>query len=279
MKNILYIAFFIPLLVLGQTPGALITTPVLIAPATVLNPNGDGWVTQNGSAYVANDHDESELAWTSIPQVDAEPTGDLNRGGSCGTTDIVDDPSTGQDASYVLFIDPDPAVANDEYMIYRLRIAKDPGSGNFGFSVLMDIDEAFGSDDANTLTGNPGFEVEIRVKNGGGGKALYLDDVDGTTSGSSKASYNLNFYTQKSYALGQGASCAGTPSVFYDFIIPFSDLNTHFGMTIDSKIRLVGATSQNGASVLGSTGSDIAGIDDDNYANSIAGQDLLLRTL
>lgn len=276
MKKLIYILFcFVSLGVFSQTPGALISAPILISPATFLNPNGDAWVTENGTAYVISDHDESELPWTSIPQVDSEPSGDLNRGGACGTTDIMDDPATGADASYVLFIDPDGTSGNgDEYMVYRLRIAKDPGNGNFGFSVLMDIDERFGDDDANALAGNPGFEVEIRVKNGGGGKALYLDDVDGTTSGSNKASYNLNFYTQKSYALSQSASCSGSPAVFYDFIVPFADLNTHFGMTANTKIRLVGATSQNGATVLGTTASDIAGIDDDNYANSVAGQDL-----
>lgn len=255
----------------SQTPGALISTPF----ATFLNPNGDAWVTSSSSAFITNDQDESELDWVSIPQVDSEPSGDLNTGGPCGTTDIMDDPTSGADASYVLFKDPNGIPGDgDEFMLYRLRIARDPGSGNFGFSVLMDIDNTFGASDTDAVAGNPGFEVEIRVKNGGGSKALYLDDVSGTTSGSTKNTYNLSFYTQKSYALSQNVACTGKPAVFYDFMIPFADLTTHFGMTINTKIRLVGATSQNGGSVLGSSASDIAGINDNNYANSIAGQDL-----
>lgn len=255
----------------SQTPGALISTPF----ATYLNPNGDSWVTASGSAFITTDQDESELDWVSIPQVDSEPSGDLNSGGPCGTTDIMDDPSSNADASYVLFKDPNGIPGDgDEYMLYRLRIARDTENGNFGFSVLMDIDNTFGSNDTDAVAGNPGFEVEIRVKNGGGSKALYLDDVSGTTSGTNKNSYNLNFYTQKSYALSQNVACTGKPAVFYDFLIPFADLTTYFGMTINTKIRLVGATSQNGGSVLGSSASDIAGIDDDNYANTIVGEDL-----
>lgn len=259
----------------AQTPGALITSPI----STYLNPNGDSWVTTSGSAYVSNDQDESELDWVAIPQVDSEPSGDLNSGGPCGTTDIMDDPSSNADASYVLFKDPDGIPGNgDEYMLYRLRISRNPGNGNFGFSVLMDIDNKFGTEDPDSVEGNPGFEVEIRVKNGGGSKALYLDDVSGTTSGTNLTSYNLNIYTQKSYALSQNASCTGKPAVFYDFMVPFADLTTYFGMDINTTIRLVGATSQNGQTVLGSAASDIAGIDDDNYANSVAGQDLAFAT-
>lgn len=280
MKQLIYILLFIVFNLTGvaQTPGALITPNYIIPPATFLNPNGDNWVTSSGGAYIANDQDESELSWTSIPQVDLEPNGDLNSGGSCGTTDIMDDPSTGGAASYVLFVDPNGILGDDdEYMIYRLRIARDPGSGNFGFSVLMDIDGKFGSEDLDSIEGNPGFEVEVRVKNGGGSKALYLDDVNGATSGTNKESYSLAFYTQRSYALSQNAACTGKPVVFYDFIIPFIDLKTHFGMDVNTGIRLVGATSQNGNTVLGSAAADIAGLNDDNYANTVAGQDQAFR--
>lgn len=120
--------------IFAQTPGALITTQF----TSVLNPNGDAWVTRSGSNYITDDQTESELDWVSILQFDSEPNGDLNVGGSCGSTDIMDDPTTGGDASYVLFDDPN-GIANDsdEVMMYRLRVARDPGNGNFGFSVLV----------------------------------------------------------------------------------------------------------------------------------------------
>lgn len=263
----------------SQTPGALITTHIPSTGLTLLNPGDNSWVTTSGSAFVTNDQDESEIGWVGIPQVNSEPSGDLNVGGACGATDIMDDPTSGADASYVYFSDPDGIPDNgDEYMFYRLRISRDPGNGNFGFSVLIDIDETFGHTDVDSVEGNPGFEAEIRVVNGGGSKGVYIEDVSGTTSGSSISSYNLNLYTQRSYALSQQAACSGKQAVFYDFIVPFSDLSTHFGISVNDPIRLVGATSINGATVLGNTASDIAGIDDDNYANSIAGQDAAFST-
>lgn len=275
MKSITIViqVVFLTLNTLAQVPGKLITYNYAIPPATYLNPNIDNWVSTSGGAFISDDQDESELPWTSIPQYDAEPSGDLNLGAGCGITDIVDNVPTGEDASYVLFIDPNGIVGDgDEYMAYRLRIAADPGTGNFGFSVLMDIDGLFGTEDPDSIQGNPGFEVEVRVKNGGASKGLYLDDVKGVTSGTNIAVYPLSIFTQKSYGLGAG-SCASSVSVFYDFIIPFSDLSTYFGMTMNSSIRLVGATSQNGSTVLGNVASDIAGINDDNYANTVAGQD------
>lgn len=276
MKSLLLNILLVIGIVAGkaQTPGALITSHLPNSVSSLLNPNDDSWVTTSASAFVTNDQDESEISWVGIPQLDSEPSGDLNVGGACGTTDIMDDPTSGADASYVYFSDPDGNPnSGDEYMMYRLRISRDPGNGNFGFSVLVDIDEAFGYEDTDSVEGNPGFEIEIRVKNGSGSKAVYLDDVSGTTSGTNVASYNINIYTQRSYALSQQASCSGKQAVFYDFIVPFSDIESHFGITVNDPIRLVGATSINGATVLGSTASDIAGIDDDNYANSIAGQD------
>ncbi len=258
----------------AQTPGALITTHIPSGTLSLLNPDDNSWVTTSGGAFSSDDQTESEISWVSISQYESEISGDLNVGGSCGTTDIMDDPSTGSDASYVYFQDTDGIPGNgDEYMFYRLRIAKDPGSGNFGFSVLVDIDEAFGYNDVDSVEGNPGFEMEIRVVNGGGSKGVYLDDVNGATSGTNVAFYNINFYTQRSYALSQNAACSSKPAVFYDFIVPFADIQNHFGITVDDPMRLVGATSINGATVLGSTASDIAGINDDNYANTIAGQD------
>ncbi len=271
MKGIIFsILIFCTTVIVAQTPGALITTQF----SSTLNPNGDAWITTSGSTFVTDDQTESELEWVSILQYDAEPNGDLNVGGSCGSTDIMDDTITGGDASYVLFDDPN-GIENDsdEVMMYRLRVARDPGNGNFGFSVLIDIDGLFGTEDPDSVEGNPGFEVEIRVVNGGGSQGVHVDDVSGTTSGTNLAIYNKNLYTQRSYALGQNAACSGKPVVFYDFYIPFKLLMKELGISTSTEVRLIGATSINGASVLGSTASDIAGIDDNNYANSISGQD------
>jgi hypothetical protein len=263
----------------SQIPGTIYTPA---SPATnPLDINGDGWITGTGAAFLSNDHTENEIGWSSIPQVDGEPSGDLSTGGACGTTDIMDDFATGSDATYIYFSDPDGTPDNgDEYMMYRIRIAKNPGNGNFGFSVLMDTEASFGAGtDTNAITGNPGFEIEIRVKNGGGTKGVYLDGVDGMTTGTNKAFYSLTSNTMRSYALNTNASCLSNDPVFYDFFIPMSDLNTYFGVTSTTPIRVVGATSINGSSSLSNGKSDIAGIDDGNYANSIAGTDLAYTAL
>ena len=263
----------------AQTPGAIISpsSPSI----TPLNPNGDSWTTACACAYSSDDQTESEISWTAIPQVGAEVSGDLSTGGACGNTDIMDNPSSGSDATYVYFSNPDGIQDNgDEFMMYRMRIAKDPGNGNFGFSVLMDIDGQFGTgSDANAVTGNPGFEIEIRVKNGGGSKGVYVDNVDGLTSGTTQVSYSLSSNTQKSYALTTNSSCTSNDPVFYDFFIPFSDLTTYFGVTSSTGIRLVGATSINGSSSLSNGKSDIAGVNDGNYANTIAGTDAAYTAL
>lgn len=254
----------------SQIPGEMVTVPN----ASHLNPNGDQWVTTSGGAYVLDDQDESELSWVSILQYENEPSGDLSAGGSCGSTDIVDDPNTGGDASYVLFEDPDGIADNgDEFLMYRLRIARDPGNGTFGFSVLMDIDNSFGIADTDSVQGNPGFEVEIRVVNNGAAKGVHVDDVRGTVAGNNLAIYSIDDYSQRSYALVQNMSCSAKPAIFYDFMIPMSILSSYFGISSNDRIRLVGATSINGMSALANGASDIAGIDDDNYPNSIEGQD------
>ena len=263
----------------AQTPGEIIapSTP-FISP---LNIDGNSWTTTCNCAYSSDDQTESEILWTAIPQVESEVSGDLSTGGGCGTTDVMDDPTSGADATYVYFSDPDGIPDNgDEFMMYRMRIAKDPGNGNFGFSVLMDIDGQFGvGDDANAVAGNPGFEIEIRVKNGSGSKGLYLDDVDGVTSGTSMQSYDLGIYTQRSYAMATTASCTSKDPVFYDFFLPFSDLTTYFGVTSSTGIRIVGATSISGSSSLSNGKSDIAGVDDSKYANSVAGTDAAYTAL
>lgn len=261
---------FVGSTLIGQTPGAIFyptSTSV-----TAVNPNGDAWVTTSGGAFSSDDQTESEINWTAIPQDDAEPSGDLSSGGACGTTDIMDDFVSGSDASYIYFSDPDGTPDNgDEYLMYRLRIANDPGNGNFGFSVLMDIDAAFGTgNDSDALVGNPGFEIEVRVKNGGATKGVYLDDVNGATSGTTMVFYSLANSTQRSYALSTNATCDNRDPVFYDFYIPMSDLTTYFGVTSSTAVRIVGATSVNGGSALSKRKSDIAGINDDNYSNSIA---------
>lgn len=242
----------------SQTPGQIYEQAT---PATnPMDPNGDGYVSVGGTGYTAGQEDD-ELAWISIPQYELEPDADPASGGSCGATDVVDDPSSGADASYVLFD------ATNDVLIYRIRLAED-AAGAFGFSVLVDTDEKFGfigtNPDPNAVADNPGFEFEIRFKTGGGDPGVYVEDIDGsTTTNSLVNSYTLGTNSQRSYARFQDADCTGD-AVFYDFFVPLDDL----GVTASSVVRLAAATSSSpGNSVLKNL-ADIAGTDDASFADA-----------
>ena len=227
-----------------------------------MDPNGDGWISADGLLFTVSES-PLEIGFIGMPQVNAESSGDLRTGGTCGSTEIVDNPGTGADASYVFYDDPDGIPDNgDEIMIYRLRLAQD-ASGAFGFSVLVDTDGCFGNlgggcpQDPNSVAGNVGFEYEIRYKAGGGGAGVYVDDVDGTTSGTNISFYAESTNVQRSYALFNDAACAGQ-AVFYDFFVPIADM----GLTSASQIRLAAGTASAPGSILGGASSDIAGVDD-----------------
>ncbi|SFB78732.1 hypothetical protein SAMN05421780_101480 [Flexibacter flexilis DSM 6793] len=236
--------------------------------ASPLNPDGNTWASTCNCTFTTNDDGTvSEIPFNRIYQSAAEPSGDLAGGGACGTTDIVDNPSTGRDASYVYYSDPNGVPnSGDEYVIYRLRVAKDPGNANFGFSVLIDSDGLMGRLDPNYISGNPGFEREIRVVNGGASKGVYVDNVDGRTTGLNLKFYTLTSHTQRVKSLYTDAACNVSNVIFYDFYVMLSDL----GLAATAPIRLVTATSVNGSTALSAGASDIGGVND-NLMNTYGG--------
>ncbi len=266
----LIILLFLSNIALAQPGAILFPSPTFI---TVLNPNGDNWTTTTGAPFIANDDLESEITWTAAFQFEPEPSGDNATGGPCATIDIQDVPVPigTEKAAYFTVVDPDATPqTGDEFFLFRLRIGKDPGTANFGFSVFIDTDLSFGDngpcvDDGEAIVGNLGFEIEIRVKNGGGGKGVYLDDVNGLTTGINRVFYSLNSNTQITEALF-GNACA--KPVFYDFFIPIADLTTWFGIDETDLVRMAFMTTPNGATALGNSASDVGGIDDRNYPSN-----------
>lgn len=249
----------------AQTPGEIFEPSS--GTSIFLDPDNDGFITATGAAFSSGtEQSQFESTWAARYQIVSEPSGDASTGSPCASTDIVDEPGE-KYALYTSVYDPDGYPTNndgDEYFLVRLRIGKDPGSANFGYSILMDTDSKYGSGtDLNAVSGNQGFEVEIRLKNGGGGKGVHLDDVDGTTSGTNKESYAHGTHHQKSYAAYTATGCNNDP-VFVDIAVPFSDLTTHFSVTPLTSLRLVAATTSSGASALNANVSDISGTDDDD---------------
>jgi hypothetical protein len=265
--TIVFLLLILPILCFGQAGSITYPSPTTI---TVLNPDGDGWTTTSSAAFISNEESESELNWIPAFQLTSEPTSDNNPGGPCGNIDIVD-VSGLEKAGYYTIVDPDGISATgDEHFCFRLRIGSDPGTGNFGFSVFLDIDNTFGGDnscvidDPDAIDGNLGFEVEIRVVNGGGAKGVYLDDVNGLVAGINKASYSLSTNTHKVVAK-YGLTC--TTPMFYDFSIPVADLTTYFGINETIPVRMAFMTTTNGTTALGDNAADIGGVDDLIYLN------------
>ena len=231
-------------------------------PATnPMDPNGDGWVTSSGTTFTVGDElSQFEIDFIELPPIDSEPSSDLDTGASCGSTEIIGDADTNSVGAYYAIVDQDGIPDNgDEVIIFRLRVAKD-GTGAFGYSFLFDTDNLIGSDDPNSVSGNPGFEMEVYFDT----KDVNVQNVDGSTSGTIVSTYSGTSNSQKSEALN--GDCTKNDPIFLDFYVPLADL----GLTTTSNFRVAAASSSSPSSALGGSASDIAGTNDDLYPSDDA---------
>jgi hypothetical protein len=240
---------------LAQTPGLIVKSAAAARP--VLDPNGDGYVSATNEGFSVNDETESEIPYVRLLLPNAEPTGDLATGPSCGFTDMVDNPSQ-YSSAYTYY--------SGGNWLFRFRIGN-YATNSKGYSILIDTDGLFGNSgstrDPNYVTGNPGFEVEIILVTNFG---VRLNDIDGTTAPTLKALLAYNDVCQKSIALS--TNC-GTPDYFYDFGISFSVITTHFpSFTAATPVRLVANTVISTQSAIQAGPSDIAGVNDQLYGGN-----------
>jgi len=235
----------------AQTPG-LIVKPATGGGASVLDPDGDGYVSQKTNGIQLgftippdNDVMQSEIPYVALVRPDVE--GDLLRGPTGGFTEIVGVDAAGNNAILTY--------ANATNLLYRFRIdGYAPNSKSY--SILIDTDGKMGftgtNADPNAVTGNPGFEVEIVLETNFNVKAY---NVDGTTSGTEVANYSYDTNCQKSVAV---STAGGNPDYFYDFYLPFSSLSTLFSSS--TPLRYVGITSMNPHPAIGNNAtSDVGG--------------------
>lgn len=239
----------------AQTSG-LIYKAAVGAGKTVLDPNGDNYVSSTTSGFTSNDVSESEIPYKAVPQVASEPNSDLASGPSCGFTDFVDD---GTEQSVGVYLD------SNNNLLFRFRLGGTAPNSK-GYSILVDSDQKFGASgdnkDPNYVNGNPGFEFEIVLETNFG---VRLNDVDGTTTPVSRRLIAYDSSAQKSlaYNIYSGASC-GT-KYFIDFYIPFSVITTYFpSVTPSTPLRFVANTVMAPTSALKGPISDIGGIVDNN---------------
>ena len=211
----------------SQTPGMIVQPATGSGPA-ILDPNGDGYISQTTNGFITDDQLESELPFSSLIFPGTEPIGDINNGPNCGFTDFVDQG------------DRDPA---QKYLspagnwLFRLRLGGIAPNAK-SYSILIDTDGLFGNTgplaDPNYTLNNPGFEIEIVLATHFG---VFVYDVSNTTPNCTPViSYPGTTNFQKSIA---GSTNCNDPDYFYDFYVVFAQLASQFGITTSTLMRYV----------------------------------------
>ena len=100
------------------------------------------------------DVDEFEIVMFGVPIIgDGESLGDLQAGQDCGVTDLALDVE-----GFAIY----GAHDDNDNLIFRFRLAGDKPSVQ-SYSILIDTDELIGSEDPNSNSENPGFEIELTL--------------------------------------------------------------------------------------------------------------------
>ncbi|WP_425390708.1 tandem-95 repeat protein [Ekhidna sp.] len=232
---------------------------ITAASTSVMDPNGDGYVSLDTDGFSNDGYylDEFEFTMFALPIFgDGDALNDTQAGPNCGSTDLTVD-SEGQAAYAVL--------DGNNNLIFRLRLAAENPAVK-AYTVLIDTDGAIGSSDDNFNTSNLGFEIDITlIKSNSKGILVY--DIDGATGCPTEVlQYDLSSNFQLSIA--DEVSC-GDEDYFYDFFVPFGDLTTEFGITVNSELQFAVLTNISATCALGGSVSDIGGVNDDDYAGCI----------
>lgn len=239
--------------VIAQTKGIIYKPTTSVLGKSVLDPNGDGFIsiTNQGFTTAQDWGTESEIKLIALPSLEGEPHSDLTTGANGGHTDLVANALNTSQSSYVGVRN----VGGIDYFIIRIRIGG-ASTATKGYSILIDTDGAFS---AGLLSANnPGYDKEIVLETGNSGRvAIYNHTSGGTTLHNS---YNLNEYHQRSLA---SSTINSDADYFYDFFVPLSGL----GITTSQMIRMTAATVTSAQSGIAGTISDFNGIDDKKYSN------------
>jgi gliding motility-associated-like protein len=229
----------------------------------VMDPNLDDYIseptnsppgfTTNGGYFI----DEFEIPMFGIPSLYGDVPGD-NIGKNCGITDLIPD-----SLGYTVYAIRD---ANDN-LIFRFRLGDDNSSVE-AYSILLDTDNKFGTEDPNYLPGNPGFEIDITLIKNSSNKGVYVYNVDGVDNCPSQ----LLFYSIDNnfqIAIADEESC-DDPDFFYDFFVPFTAVaSTYNGSNCvscedideDTGLRFAAVTNTSATCALGGNIADISGVD------------------
>lgn len=237
---------------IAQTPG-LIIKPAMGGGAAILDPDGDGYVSQKTNGIqrgftIPPDNDvlQSEIPYVALVRPDIQ--GDLERGPTGGFTEIVGTDAAGNNAILTY--------TDGVYLYYRFRLSGyAPNSKSY--SILIDTDGKFGftgpNADPNAVPGNPGFEAEVVLETNFN---VYAYNVDGSATRPSTPAASALYDTncQKSMAVSRAGN---DPDYFYDFYLPYPTSL----FTKDTPLRYVALTSMNPFPAIGNNAvSDVGGV-------------------
>ncbi|MBP2834322.1 hypothetical protein J8281_19235, partial [Aquimarina sp. U1-2] len=100
-KRLFLLVIFLSISFLDAQTKGLIIEPSTGSGTSILDPNGDGYVSNSTTGFIGNDSTESEIPYMPFIFPGAEPTSDLNNGPNCGFNDFVDSGSFDPALSYV----------------------------------------------------------------------------------------------------------------------------------------------------------------------------------
>lgn len=255
------------------SPGAITVTHQSKGFDALLDPDGDGYITESGSTFTSGTTEAAEFeiipnstsGWVEVQDVN-ESDSDITP--SCGNPDLVQD-DDGGDFAYYNIVDPSPAspTSGDEYIVFRFRLSQSP-NGNFGYNFLVDTDNAYGStQDANTTCGNMGFEREVQFANAGGKKGVSVYDIDGNADiNSALCSQCVSVNDVQEACAASSGACATSDPQFITFPVPLSYLGIGSDvLASDLFISAATASSGNATSVLGGGNvKDMGSLDNSN---------------
>jgi hypothetical protein len=265
MKRIILMAILLVgiMQVWAQTPG-LIIKPALAPGNSVLDPDGDGYVSQKTNGVQLgfttpdpnNDVYQSEIPYVAIIRPD--PLDDILRGPVGGFIEIVGVDEAGNNAILTY--------RDNNYIYFRFRMGGyAPNSKSY--SLLIDTDQKFGltgpNADPNAMTGNLGFEVEIVLNTNFTVQAYNCDGKADNATLVKEYSYDTN--CQKAMCVTNGG---GDPDYFYDFYLVLSDISSV--ITASTPLRIVALTTMNPHPAIGNNAlSDIGGVTTGNNIDQI----------
>ncbi|MGM0505799.1 MAG: beta strand repeat-containing protein, partial [Bacteroidota bacterium] len=258
MKQILRLVALLILLAgwgsvsMAQTVPGLIYKPATGDGASILDPNGDGYVSETTSGFIYSDVSESEIPYVPIHQTSAEPTRDVRTGPPGKHTDLVGQRGDGRNTAFMYYDS-----ANDA-LLFRVRLAgQSSASKGYAFVFNTDFDQ-YGPKAANFSRINPGFQYEVVLETN---FRVSINELTGS-SANRIASFDLDDHFQKSISsvhYGTDGSNNSDTGYFYDFYLPLSEVPAGFRTQLSSDFRVTVATITNAQRGITGVLSDVLG--------------------